>query len=323
MSKKLIEVKNLTKTFKIGRKNFLTAVNDVSFSVNLGETFGIVGESGCGKTTLGRTMVGIYEPSAGHIAFDGTEIDFKDKKHKKNFANKIQMIFQDPFSSLSPRMTVSEIVAEGWNFRNQFSKIERRHRTIELLQLVGLNEEHANRFPHEFSGGQRQRIGIARALSMEPQVIICDEPISALDVSIQAQVMNLLIDLQKEKQLTYIFIAHDLSMVRYISTNIMVMYLGSEMEFGTSADIYHHPLHPYTHALFSAIPIPDPRQEQARKRIMLKGDIPSPIHAPKGCSFCTRCNYVQDICRVERPENRELVKGRFCACHFPLMHNLL
>lgn len=322
MSEVLMKVSHLSKDFKVGRNKHLKAVDDISFKVHRGETLGVVGESGCGKTTLGRTLINIYEPTAGSIEFEGEVLDPKNKSNRKKFADKMQMIFQDPFASLNPRMTVGEIVSEGWAYRRMFSKEERRNKAVELLKVVGLNEEHANRFPHEFSGGQRQRIGIARALSMNPEIIICDEPISALDVSIQAQVMNLMIELQKEKGLTYIFIAHDLSMVRYISTNIMVMYLGSQMEFGTSSEIYHHAVHPYTHALFSAIPVPDPDAEKTRKRIMLEGEIPSPINAPIGCKFCTRCKYAQEVCKTVRPETKEVAPGHYCACHFPILENL-
>ena len=322
MSEVLMKVSNLSKNFRIGRNKNLIAVDDISFEINRGETLGVVGESGCGKTTLGRTLINIYEPTAGEIELEGEVLDGKNRNDRKKFADKMQMIFQDPFASLNPRMTVGEIVSEGWAYRRMYSKKERCAKAIELLEIVGLNQEHANRFPHEFSGGQRQRIGIARALSMSPKLMICDEPISALDVSIQAQVMNLMIELQKEKGLTYIFIAHDLSMVRYISTNIMVMYLGSQMEFGTSAEIYHNAVHPYTHALFSAIPVPDPNVEKERKRVMIEGEMPSPINVPKGCKFCTRCDYAQEICETERPKTREVVSGHFCACHFPLLENL-
>jgi len=322
MSEVLMKVSHLSKEFKVGRKKYLKAVDDISFKVGRGETLGIVGESGCGKTTLGRTLINIYTPTSGEIELSGQVLDIKNKKIRKMLADKMQMIFQDPFASLNPRMTVGEIIAEGWAYRRLYSKKERHDKAVELLEIVGLNEEHANRFPHEFSGGQRQRIGIARALSMNPEVMICDEPISALDVSIQAQVMNLLIDLQKSKNLTYIFIAHDISMVRYISTNIMVMYLGSQMEFGTSEEVYYHPVHPYTQALFSAIPVPDPDTEKSRESIMLEGEIPSPINTPKGCKFSTRCQYVHEICKTERPETKEVAPGHFCACHFPLVDNL-
>jgi len=322
MKKVLMKVSHLSKKFKFGRHKYLTAVDDINFEVHQGETLGVVGESGCGKTTLGRTIMNIYEASSGWIELNGEVIETKNKKDRKKLSNSMQMIFQDPFASLNPRMTVGEIISEGWAYHKMYNKKERRKKGIELLKIVGLNEEHANRFPHEFSGGQRQRIGIARALSMEPEILICDEPISALDVSIQAQVMNLLIELQKEKKLTYIFIAHDLSMVRYISTNIMVMYLGSQMEYGSSAEIYHHAVHPYTQALFSAIPVPDPRLERAHQRILLEGEIPSPINVPKGCKFCTRCSYAQEICETMRPKTKEVAPNHFCACHFPILESL-
>ena len=322
MSEVLMKVTNLNKHFKVGRKKYLKAVEDISFQLYKGETLGIVGESGCGKTTLGRTLINIYTPTSGEIEYGGEILDAASAKSRKLIANKMQMIFQDPFASLNPRMTVGEVISEGWAFRRMYNKKERLEKAVELLKIVGLNEEHANRFPHEFSGGQRQRIGIARALSMNPEIMICDEPISALDVSIQAQVMNLLLGLQKDKNLTYIFIAHDISMVRYISTNIMVMYLGSQMEYGSSEDVYSHPVHPYTEALFSAIPVPDPKIEKTRKSIMLEGEIPSPINTPKGCKFSTRCKYAQDICKEQRPETREVAPGHFCACHFPLTDRL-
>lgn len=322
MSEALLKVRNLSKKFKVGRGKYLKAVDDISFEVKKGDTLGVVGESGCGKTTLGRTLINVYESSGGEIELDGKILDSRSRTDRKIFSDKMQMIFQDPFASLNPRMTVGEIVSEGWAYRRLYSKKVRHEKAVELLEVVGLNEEHSNRFPHEFSGGQRQRIGIARALSMNPEILVCDEPISALDVSIQAQVMNLLIELQKEKNLTYIFIAHDLSMVRYISTNIMVMYLGSQMEFGPSAEIYHHSVHPYTQALFSAIPVPDPEVEKKHERIMLKGEIPSPMDAPSGCKFCTRCSYVKEICKTERPQQREVAPGHYCSCHFPLLENL-
>ncbi|NMD37085.1 MAG: ATP-binding cassette domain-containing protein [Christensenellaceae bacterium] len=318
MPNKIIEVENLSKVFKISRTKKLRAVDNVSFYIKKGETLGIVGESGCGKTTLSRVIMGIYKPTEGRVIYEGNTIDYSSKNHMAEYSKKMQMIFQDPYASLNPRMTVSEIISEGWAYKRMYPKKVQQEKAIELLEVVGLNKEHANRFPHEFSGGQRQRIGIARALSMDPEVIICDEPISALDVSIQAQVMNLLFDLQKEKNLTYLFIAHDLSMIRYISTNIMVMYLGSEMEFGSSNAINNHPLHPYTEALFSANPVPDPDIEKNRQRIMLTGEIPSPINAPPGCKFSTRCKYAKDICKKEVPKLREIHEGHYCACHFPL-----
>lgn len=317
MSDAVLRVKNLSKQFRVGRGKTLTAVDDVSFTLMRGQTLGIVGESGCGKTTLGRTVMQIYQPSSGSVEIDGHVMDGKDKQLRKHLANKMQMVFQDPYASLNPRMTVGEIISEGWSFHKSHKKAQRHQMAVQLLRTVGLNEEHASRFPHEFSGGQRQRIGIARALSMNPEILVCDEPISALDVSIQAQVMNLLIQLQKEKNLSYLFIAHDLSMVRYISTNIMVMYLGMQVEFGPSSQVYHQGMHPYTEALFSSIVLPDPDHESLGRRIVLQGEIPSPINAPSGCKFRTRCAYAQPICAQQRPELIERAPGHFCACHFP------
>ena len=321
MSDTIMKVSHLTKRFRVGRGKYLTTVDDVSFTLRRGETLGIVGESGCGKTTLGRTLMGIYDPTDGTVELYGTPLHYKDKKEMQRRADRMQMIFQDPYASLNPRMTVSEIISEGWNYRRMFTREKRKEKMLELLRIVGLNEEHANRFPHEFSGGQRQRIGIARALSMNPEIMICDEPISALDVSIQAQVMNLLINLQRAKDLSYIFIAHDLSMVRYISNNILVMYLGTQVEFGPSAEIYRHGAHPYTEALFSAIALPDPENGRLKNRIILSGEIPSPINLPKGCKFCTRCRYATAECGEKRPELKEIAPGHFCACHHPLTQN--
>ena len=310
----LLKVTNLSKHFKLTRKDFLKAVDSVTFDIHKGETLGLVGESGCGKSTLGRTLMGIYQPTGGEIVFKGQNISKLKKKERRGLCDHIQMIFQDPYASLNPRMTVTELIAEGWDIRKKYDKQTRSKKVKELLELVGLNEEHAERFPHEFSGGQRQRIGIARALSMDPEFIVCDEPISALDVSIQAQIMNLLIELQKKLGLTYLFIAHDLSMVRYISDRIMVMYLGSVMEFGDNDLISTNPLHPYTQALFSAAPIVNPKQERSREQIILKDDIPSPIDLPPGCKFSSRCPKASDICFKERPK-LELVRDRYVACH--------
>ena len=314
----ILQTENLKKYFRIRRGQEVKAVDGVSIQVERGKTLGLVGESGCGKSTLGRTLIRIYDPTDGKILLNGKDITGKSTRaFRQELARSIQMIFQDPYACLNPRMTVSDLIAEGWDLNRaiHLSAAERKEKVLELLRIVGLNEEHANRFPHEFSGGQRQRIGIARALSMEPELIICDEPISALDVSIQAQVMNLLLNLQGEKGLSYIFIAHDLSMVRYISDTVAVMYLGSLMEYASNRELYEHPKHPYTKALFSAIPVANPRQEKQRQRIELKGEIPSPIHAPKGCKFCTRCAYAKPICSEQAPALKECAPGHMVACH--------
>lgn len=311
----LIEVKNLKKYFEVGRNATLKAVDDVSFSIFKGETLGLVGESGCGKTTCGRTVMGLYSATAGEILFDGDDISKYDKKQKKDFTRRAQIIFQDPYASLNPRMTVGDIIGEGIDIHNLHKGSERQARIYELLQLVGLNKEHASRFPHEFSGGQRQRIGIARALAIEPDFIVCDEPISALDVSIQAQVVNLLIKLQNELGLTYLFIAHDLSMVKHISDRVGVMYLGTMVELASSKDLYDKPLHPYTQALLSAIPIPDPDATKKKARIPLEGEVPSPINPKPGCRFAPRCRYAKPICSEKTPEFREIEPNHFAACH--------
>lgn len=311
----LIEVKNLKKYFEVGRNATLKAVDDVSFNIFKGETLGLVGESGCGKTTCGRTVMGLYSATAGEILFDGDDISKYDKKQKKDFTRRAQIIFQDPYASLNPRMTVGDIIGEGIDIHNLHKGSERQARIYELLQLVGLNKEHASRFPHEFSGGQRQRIGIARALAIEPDFIVCDEPISALDVSIQAQVVNLLIKLQNELGLTYLFIAHDLSMVKHISDRVGVMYLGTMVELASSKDLYDKPLHPYTQALLSAIPIPDPDATKKKARIPLEGEVPSPINPKPGCRFAPRCRYAKPICSEKTPEFREIEPNHFAACH--------
>lgn len=311
----LIEVKNLKKYFEVGRNATLKAVDDVSFNILKGETLGLVGESGCGKTTCGRTVMGLYGATAGEILFDGDDISKYDKKQKKEFTRRAQIIFQDPYASLNPRMTVGDIIGEGIDIHNLHKGSERQARIYELLQLVGLNKEHASRFPHEFSGGQRQRIGIARALAIEPDFIVCDEPISALDVSIQAQVVNLLIKLQNELGLTYLFIAHDLSMVKHISDRVGVMYLGTMVELASSKDLYDKPLHPYTQALLSAIPIPDPDATKKKARIPLEGEVPSPINPKPGCRFAPRCRYAKPICSEKTPEFREIEPNHFAACH--------
>ena len=314
----ILETKDLKKHFKIKGGKVLKAVDGVSIQVERGKTLGLAGESGCGKSTLGRTLIRIYEPTDGTILLNGKDISGKStKRFRQELAKSIQMIFQDPYACLNPRMTVSQLISEGWDLNKnvRMTAAEKKEKVVELLQTVGLNKEHANRFPHEFSGGQRQRIGIARALSMNPELIICDEPISALDVSIQAQVMNLLLNLQQEQQLSYIFIAHDLSMVRYISDTVAVMYLGSIMEYATNEELYGRPQHPYTKALFSAIPVADPKVEKQRSRIQLEGEIPSPIHAPKGCKFCTRCPYAKPVCQEEPPILKECAPGHMVACH--------
>ncbi|GGE51193.1 ABC transporter ATP-binding protein [Pullulanibacillus camelliae] len=314
---KLIEVKNLKKHFKVGGKATLKAVDDVSFHIYKGETFGLVGESGCGKSTTGRTLIRLYDATDGEVLFDGENVHGKkSSKELKALNRKMQMIFQDPYASLNPRMTVEDIIAEGIDIHNLASnKQERRQKVIELLETVGLNSEHATRYAHEFSGGQRQRIGIARALAVDPDFIIADEPISALDVSIQAQVVNLMQKLQKERGLTYLFIAHDLSMVKHISDRVGVMYLGKMAEVAGSDELYDNPLHPYTQALLSAIPVPDPNYERSRERIILEGDVPSPVNPPSGCRFRTRCPLATEVCANVVPRWTEAEKDHWVACH--------
>ncbi|APH14647.1 hypothetical protein NPD5_2766 [Clostridium sporogenes] len=314
-NKNLIEVRNLKKHFKVGKNAILKAVDGVSFDIRKGETLGLVGESGCGKTTCGRTILGLYEATEGEVRFEGVNIHEFSKKEKREFTKEAQIIFQDPYASLNPRMTVADIIGEGIDIHEIYTGRERLDKIYELLSLVGLNKEHASRFPHEFSGGQRQRIGIARALAIEPKFIVCDEPISALDVSIQAQVVNLLIDLQNKLGLTYLFIAHDLSMVRHISDRVGVMYLGNVVELSNSQELYENPLHPYTKALLSAIPVPDPKVGKDRERIMLHGEVPSPINPKPGCKFVARCKYAKEICKKEKPELKEIGKDHFVACH--------
>ncbi|TCP29750.1 oligopeptide transport system ATP-binding protein [Scopulibacillus darangshiensis] len=314
---KLLEVKNLKKYFNVGHKEVLKAVDDVSFTIYKGETLGLVGESGCGKSTTGRTIIDLYGATGGQVLYSGKEVHgVKEKSKKKELTRKMQMIFQDPYASLNPRMTVKDIIAEGIDIHGlaKNSK-ERQARVFELLETVGLNRDHASRYPHEFSGGQRQRIGIARALAVDPDFIIADEPISALDVSIQAQVVNLLQNLQKERGLTYLFIAHDLSMVKHISDRVGVMYLGNMVELSESDELYDEPLHPYTQALLSAIPVPDPNVERSRERIILEGDVPSPIDPPSGCRFRTRCPMAMDVCAQVTPKWQEAKEGHWVACH--------
>lgn len=311
----LVEVKNLKKYFKVGKKQILKAVDDVSFNINKGETLGLVGESGCGKTTCGRTVVGLYSATDGEVLFDGKNIHKLNKEERKGYTKRAQIIFQDPYASLDPRMTVQDIIAEGIDIHGMYTGNERLDKVYELLGFVGLTKEHALRYPHEFSGGQRQRIGIARALAIEPEFIVCDEPISALDVSIQAQIVNLLIKLQEELNLTYLFIAHDLSMVRHISDRVAVMYVGNIVEIAPSEILYENPVHPYTQGLLSSIPMPDPERERNKKKIILEGEVPSPINPKPGCKFQGRCSFVKPICKEEMPVLKELEKDHFVACH--------
>ena len=314
----LIEVKNLKQYFNINMGLFkskpLKAVDDVSFTINKGETLGLVGESGCGKTTVGRTLLHLYPPTSGEVWYDGKQI--KTAEDVNEFRKNATMVFQDPYSSLNPRMTVSDIIGEPLDVHKMYQdKKEREERILELMSHVGLNSEHASRYAHEFSGGQRQRIGIARALAVDPKFIVCDEPVSALDVSIQAQVINMFDELQDKLGLTYLFIAHDLLVVRHISDRIAVMYLGRMVELADADEIYNHPLHPYSKSLLSAVPIPDPKIARENKRIVLSGDIPSPLNAPSGCPFRTRCQYATEKCAECMPEFKEVSKGHFVACH--------
>ena len=318
MKEPLVEVKDLKKYFDINTGMFKTralkAVDGVSFSIQRGETLGLVGESGCGKTTVGRTLLQLYKPTAGSIFYDGREIVTSQDIHE--FRQKATMVFQDPYSSLNPRMTVSDIIAEPLDIHNMCkSEAERRERVLDLMTHVGLNSEHASRYAHEFSGGQRQRIGIARALAVNPEFIVCDEPVSALDVSIQAQVINMFGELQEKLGLTYLFIAHDLLVVRHVSNRIAVMYLGKMVELTDAAEIYERPMHPYSKALMSAVPMPDPKIARANQRIPLHGDIPSPLNAPSGCPFRTRCAHACARCAEEVPAFREIEKNHFVACH--------
>lgn len=315
MSDILLEVKNLKKYFDVGNGKVLKAVDNVSFAVRKGETLGLVGESGCGKSTTGKTIMKFLRPTGGNIIFDGKDISNISKKEYFDFTQRAQMIFQDPYASLDSRMTAGNIIAEGMETHHLYSAKERWERVYELLNTVGLSKEHANRFAHEFSGGQRQRIGIARALSINPKFIVCDEPVSALDVSVQAQVINLLLELQRNMGLTYLFIAHDLSVVKHISDNVAVMYLGTIVELASSHELYGKPQHPYTQALLSAIPLPDPDVTRAKKRILLEGDVPSPIDIVSGCKFASRCKYATERCRDEMPELREVRPGHYVACH--------
>ncbi len=314
----LVDIRHLKKYFNISTGMFqsrpLKAVDAVSFTIEKGETLGLVGESGCGKTTVGRTVLQLYKPTAGEIIYDGKPV--KTARDLKEFRTKATMVFQDPYSSLNPRMTVSDIIGEPLDIHKMYrNKAEREERILELMERVGLNSEHASRYAHEFSGGQRQRIGIARSLAVNPDFIVCDEPVSALDVSIQAQVINMFAELQEKLGLTYLFIAHDILVVRHISDRIAVMYLGKMVELADAAVIYDQPLHPYTRSLMSAVPQPDPKIARANRRIVLSGDIPSPLNAPSGCPFRTRCPHAAPCCAESMPEFKEVASGHFVACH--------
>ena len=315
MGEYLVEAKNLCKYFQVDRHHTLKAVDGVNIAIRKGETLGLVGESGCGKTTCGRTLLRLYEATSGEILFNGKDISKLHGKELMQFKHRAQIVFQDPYSSLDPRMTIGEIIAEGMDVHVKLSGKERQQRIAELLAAVGLTEQFASRFAHELSGGQRQRVGIARALAVDPDFIVCDEPISALDVSIQAQIVNLLIRLQRERGLTYLFISHDLSMVKHISDRVGVMYLGSMVEMASSKEIFSHPKHPYTQALMAAIPEVDFDGEGKKTIERLQGEVPSPINPPAGCRFAARCKYATDICRQEMPKLVELEPDHFVACH--------
>lgn len=317
----LLEVKNIKKWFPTKKspfsreKVYIKAVDGVSFTLNEGETLGVVGESGCGKSTMGRTVLRLIEPTEGQVLFEGKDYTaLKDAELRKSRTD-LQIIFQDPYASLDPRMTIGDIIAEPLDIQLKLPAKERMERVLKTMERVGLNTRYVNRYPHEFSGGQRQRIGIARAIVLEPKLMVCDEPVSALDVSIQAQVLNLLMDLQKEMKMAYIFISHDLSVIKHISDRVAVMYLGHVVEIAEKADLYDHPMHPYTVALLSAIPVPD--RKHKKEKIVLEGDLPSPANPPSGCIFHTRCYKAKDICKTQVPELKDCGNGHCCACHFP------
>lgn len=315
MPETLFSIRGLSKHFPAGKRKTLKALDGVSFDICKGETFSLVGESGCGKTTCGRTILGVYPKTSGQILNRNKETSEMNAPERKAFCKNNTMIFQDPYACLDPRMSIGTIIEEGMNVHFQISAKERSERVKTVLNKVGLTHDYTSRFPHELSGGQRQRVGIARALALEPEFIVCDEPIAALDVSIQAQVVNLLVDLQRSESLTYLFISHDLSMIRHISDRIAVMYLGAIVETAPSEDLYSNPMHPYTKALFSAIPKADPERGWAENRIKLAGEVPSPINAPPGCKFSTRCAYAKDVCRSTPPADTEVSPGHRLACH--------
>lgn len=316
MHETLLDVSGLKVYFNVGKGQVLKAVDDLSFTIDKGKTLGLVGESGCGKTTVGRTLLRIYEPNGGKILFDGQDINAVSRRQFKDLTRRMQMIFQDPYASLNPFFTVGEIVAEGLEIHKICSSAaEKKERVGELLNMVGLSKDHANRFPHEFSGGQRQRVGIARALALNPEFIVCDEAISALDVSVQAQVVNMLMRFKRQMSLTYLFIAHDLSMVRHVADQTAVMYVGTMVEYGDTPEVYSHPTHPYTQGLLSAVPVADPKYEREHERIPMDGEVPSPINPKPGCRFCGRCRKATTVCTQITPSLRDLGAGHKVACH--------